>query len=198
VLKFSGGICTHNPEKEKPMNWQMLTAIGQFATVLAGIPSVIYLAIQIRSQTKERRVSAVNALTVQWGEMTNALHDSAELSEVYLRGAQSFVDLDPVSKLRFSAFFNRFVNHFEAMYFARRAGILTESAWGKVERTMSDLVACPGVQQWWKVRKHWHTPEFGQMIDAILASRAEPKGLSIYGIRREDPWIGDAVASESG
>ena len=97
------------------MNWEMLAAIGQLAAALVGIPSLIYLAVQIREQTKERRQSAVNALTVQWGDMTNALHDSAELSDIYLRGAQSFNSLDPVSKLRFSAFFNRFVNYFEAM-----------------------------------------------------------------------------------
>jgi hypothetical protein len=181
------------------MNWQMLGAIGQLAAVLVGIPSIIYLAIQIRAQTKERRVSAVNALTVQWGDMTNALHDSAELSEIYLRGAQSFIDLDPVAKLRFSAFFNRFVNYFEAMYFAHRDGILTGSAWAKVERTMGDLVACPGVQQWWEVRRHWHTEEFARMIDAIVASRSDPKGLSIYGISRErtQHWLAGSVASES-
>ena len=90
----------------------------------------------------------MNTLTVQWGDMNHALHDSAELSEIYLRRAQSFVDLDPVSKLSFSTFLNRFVNYFEAMHFAHLDGVLTESAWVKVEWTMSDLVACPGVQQW--------------------------------------------------
>ena len=49
------------------MNWEMLAAIGQLAAVFVGIPSLIYLAIQIREQTKERRQSAVHALTVQWG-----------------------------------------------------------------------------------------------------------------------------------
>lgn len=44
----------------------MLTAVGQLAAVLVGIPSLIYLAVQIREQTKERRQSAVNALTDQW------------------------------------------------------------------------------------------------------------------------------------
>jgi hypothetical protein len=178
------------------MNWEMVGAIGQLAGVLIGIPSIIYLAIQIRAQTEERRVSAVNTLTVQWGDMTHALHDSAELSEIYLRGAQSFVDLDPVSKLRFSTFLNRFVNYFEAMHFAHRDGVLTESAWGKVQRTMSDLVACPGVQQWWQVRRHWHTTEVGTIIDAIVTSRADSKGLSIsiYGTRPEEP---QPSASES-
>src|SRR6266403_2228614 len=165
------------------MNWEMLAAIGQLAAVFIGIPSVIYLAIQIREQTKERRQSAVNALTVQWGDLTCALHDSAELSAIFLRGVQSFADLDPVSKLRFSAFLNTFLNHFEAMYFSYLDGILTASAWGKIERTMSDVIAYPGVQEWWKTRRHWHTVEFGRVVDAIIAKGAEPKAYSTYNLR---------------
>jgi hypothetical protein len=60
------------------MNWEMLTAIGQLAAVFIGIPSLIYLALQIRAQTKERHQSVVNALTVQWGDLTKSFHDNAE------------------------------------------------------------------------------------------------------------------------
>ena len=165
------------------MNWEMLAAIGQLAAVFVGIPSLIYLAVQIREQTKERRQSAVNVLTAQWGDLTCALHDSAELSAIFLRGVQSFADLDPVSKLRFSAFFNRFLNHFEAMYFAHSDGLLTASSWRKIERTMSDLIAYPGIQQWWEERKHWHTEEFGRVVDAIIARGDKPKAYSTYNLR---------------
>ena len=165
------------------MNWEMLAAIGQLAAVFVGIPSLIYLAVQIREQTKERRQSAVNVLTSQWGNLTCALHDSAELSAIFLRGVQSFADLDPLSKLRFSSFFNRFLNHFEAMYFSYCDGILTASAWDKIERTMSDLIAYPGVQQWWEERRHWHTEEFARVVDAIIARGDEPKAYSTYNLR---------------
>src|SRR6266550_3609780 len=131
------------------MNWEMLAAIGQLAAVCVGIPSLIYLAVQIREQTKERRQSAVNALTVQWGDLTRSFHDSAEFCAVYLRGVQSFNDLDAVSKLRFSSFLNRFFKNFQAMYFSYLDGILTASLWGEVERTMSDVIAYPGVRQCW-------------------------------------------------
>jgi hypothetical protein len=164
------------------MNWEMLAAIGQLAAVFVGIPSLIYLAGQIREQTKERRQSAVNVLTSQWGDLTCALHDSVELSAIFLRGVQSFADLDPVSKLRFSSFFNRFLNHFEAMYFSYRDGILTASAWDKIERTMSDLIAYPGVQQWWEERRHWHTEEFACVVDAMIARGTEPKAYSTYNL----------------
>ena len=165
----------------------MLSAIGQLAAVFVGIPSLIYLAVQIREQTKERRQSAVNALTVQWGDLTCALHDSAELSAIFLRGVQSFADLDPVSKLRFSAFFNRFFNHFEAMYFSHLDGLLTASVWDKIERTMSDLIAYPGVQQWWEHRKHWHTEEFGRVVAEIIARGDKPKAFLAFDLREMAP-----------
>ncbi len=166
------------------MNWEMLAAIGQLAAVFVGIPSLIYLAVQIREQTKERRQSAVNVLTAQWGDLTCALHESAELSAIFLRGVQSFADLDPVSKLRFSAFCNTFFNHFEAMYISHRDGILTASAWGKIERTLSDVIAYPGIQQWWGERRHWHTEEFGRVVDAIIARGDEPKAYSTYNLSK--------------
>ena len=155
----------------------MLAAIGQLAAVFVGIPSLIYLAVQIREQTKERRQSAVNTLTVQWGDLTCALHDDAELSAIFLRGLQSFADLDPVSKLRFSAFFNRFLNYFEGMYFSHGDGLLTASSWGKIERSISDLIAYPGVQQWWETRRHWHTEEFGCVVDKIIAIESNPSSV---------------------
>ena len=164
------------------MNWEMLAAIGQLAAVVVGIPSLIYLAVQIREQTKERRQSAVNALTVQWGDLTRSLHDTAEFPAIFLRAVQSFDDLDPVSKLRFSAFENRFFKNFEGMYFSHRNGILTEPLWGEIERTMTDFLAYPGVCQWWETRRHWHTEEFAHVVDEIIAKGHEPKAYSTYNL----------------
>src|SRR4051812_34821947 len=160
------------------MNWEMIAAVGQLAAAIVGIPSLIYLATQIREQTKERRQSAVHALTVQWGDLTASLHDNPETAAIFLGGMNSFAELDAVSKLRFSAFFNRLVNIFEGMYFSHCQGILTESSWRAVERTMSDLFAYPGVQKWWETRRHWHTEEFDQVIKEIAAKGDQPTAFS--------------------
>ena len=164
------------------MNWEMLSAVGQLIAVLIGIPSLIYLAVQIREQTKERRQSAVNALTAQWGDLTKALHASGKFSALYLRGVQSFSDLDAVSKLKFSTFHNRFFHNFEGMYFSFCDGILTPPLWGEIERTMSDFLAYPGVRQWWATRKHWYTEEFARVVDGIIARGDEPKIYATYNL----------------
>ena len=169
------------------MNWEMLAAIGQLIAACVGIPSIIYLALQIRAQTKERHQSVVNALTVQWGDLTRSFHDNAEFCAIYLRGVQCFNDLDAVSKLRFSSFLNRFFKNFQAMFFSHRDGVLSASLWGEVERTMSDVIAYPGVQQWWKTRRHWHTEEFGRVIDAIIARGDRPTAYSTYNLGEAGP-----------
>jgi hypothetical protein len=185
-LRYFAGSAATLPEKRNriEMNWAMLTAIGQLATVFIGVPSVIYFAIQLREQNRERRQSAVNALTVQWGELTKALHENPEFTVLYLRGVQSFHDLDVVSKLRFSAFQNRFFKNFEGMYYSRQEGILTTDLWNEIERTMSDFLAYDGVRQWWETRKHWHTEAFVCVVDAIIAKGAKPTAYSTYDLKQ--------------
>jgi len=178
------------------MNWEILAAIGQLAAVFVGIPSLIYLALQIRAQTRERRQSAVNTLTVQWGELTKALHDSGEFCAIFLRGLHSFDDLDGISKLRFSAFFNRFFKNFQAMYFSHCDGVLTASSWAEIERTMSDFIAYPGLQQWWETRRHWHTEEFARVVDAIIARGEKPKAYSGYDLSGLRPLTHSEVMSD--
>jgi len=169
------------------MNWEMLTAIGQMAAVCVGIPSVIYFALQLREQTRERRQAAVNALTVQWGELTKALHEDGEFTTIYLRGLQSFHDLDPVSKLRFSAFQNRFFKNFEGMYYSRREGILSTELWDEIDRTMSDFLAYKGIQEWWPTRKHWHTEAFACVVDEIIGRGHKPTAYSTYDLEKVVP-----------
>ena len=164
------------------MNWEMLAAFGQLAAVVIGIPSLIYLATQIRHQTKERKQAAVHALTEQWGDLTSSIHDKSDMAEIFIRGLQSFQSLDAISKVRFSAFFNRFMNVFEGMYFSHREGILIDSSWGAVERTLEDFVANKGLQEWWKTRRRWHTTEFAEVVDEMIAQSGGAAAFDHYGL----------------
>jgi hypothetical protein len=166
------------------MNWQMLTALAQLATVFIGIPSLIYFAIQLREQNRERRQSAVNALTAQWGDLTKALHEDAEFTAIYLRGVHSFHELDAISKVRFSAFQNRFFKNFEGVYYSHREGILSDELWDEVDRTMRDFLAYEGVRQWWQTRRHWHTEAFARLVDEMIARADKPTAYSTYDLKQ--------------
>jgi hypothetical protein len=101
--------------------------------------------------------------TWQWGDLVKALHDSAELSAIYLRGVQSFSDLDAVSKLRFSAFNNRFFKNFQAMYFSHRDGTLSASIMGRDRADVERYDCLPG-----------HTPVLGN-AETLALGRVWPR-----------------------
>jgi hypothetical protein len=166
------------------MNWEMLSAIGQLAAAVGVIPSLIYLAIQIREQNKERRRAGINLLTAQWSDLVKTAQESRDFAEVFLRGMQSFQALDGPDKLRFSAFFTRYTRNFEGMFIYYRDGALEKALWEEVERTMSDYFAYPGAREWWATRKHWLTDEFRAVVESIIAKNPEPTMYAAYETRQ--------------
>ena len=162
------------------MNWEMLSAIGQVVAAIGVIPSLIYLAVQIRGQNKERRRAGINILTAQWNELVKSAQESREFAVLFLQGVRCFHDLDGPDKLSFSAFFTRFTRNCEGMFIYYRDGALEKALWDEVERTMSDYFAYPGVREWWATRKHWLTDEFRAVVEAIIAKNPEPKLYAAY------------------
>src|SRR5689334_15408252 len=162
------------------MSWEMLSALGQVVAAIGVIPSLIYLAIQIREQNKERRRAGINLLTAQWSELVKSAQESRGFAVLFLQGMRSFDRLDGPDKLRFSAFFTRLTRNCEGMFVYYRDGALEKALWEEVERTLSDYFAYPGVKEWWATRKHWLTDEFRAVVEAIIAQNPEPKMYAAY------------------
>ena len=118
------------------MNWEMLSAIGQGVAAVGVIISLIYLAVQIREQNKERRRAGINILTVQWSDLVKTGQESREFAALFLRGMRSFQNLDAPDKLSFSAFFTRYTRNCEGCSFTivtvrskKRAGTKSSEPW---------------------------------------------------------------------
>ena len=162
------------------MNWEMLSAIGQVVAAIGVIPSLIYLAVQVREQNKERRRAGINILTAQWSDLVKTGQESREFAVFFLRGVRSFDGLDAPDKLRFSAFFTRYTRNCEGMFIYYRDGALEKALWDEVERTMIDNFAYTGVREWWGTRKHWLTDEFRVVVETIIAKNPEAKMYAAY------------------
>ena len=156
------------------MNWEMIGAVGQVITAVAVIPSLIYLAIQIRDQNKERRRAAASVFMLHWTDFRKSLSDNSDLAAIHLRGLQSFDDLDPVEKLRFGSALGRVFVLSEGLYFFHLDRALSAELWKTFEQTTADLIAYPGAQAWWATRKHWHTAKFRALVDRMIAQGTKP------------------------
>jgi hypothetical protein len=66
------------------------------------------------------------------------------------------------------------------MFFYHRDGTLDPAVWAQVERTISDYVAYPGVQEWWSTRRHWQTDDFRALVERLLSEAGEPTAYARY------------------
>jgi len=162
------------------MNWEALAAIAQLAAVAGLIPSLIYLAAQIREQNKERRRGALGVATGRFATIIRTVAESSEFADIWLRGLQKFDDLSPVERLRFSVFAGSILKSFEEIYYYHKDGTLDAPHWAETEQMMTDFAALPGIQGWWSWRRHWYTDEFAAFVDQMISEKREATGLDLF------------------
>jgi hypothetical protein len=143
----------------------MITAVGQMLGAIGVIISLVYLAIQIRSQKQESRSAAMNALVTHFSDLMRSRIENAELCALWLRGLHSFDELDGPSKLRFGSQLGRQIRIAGSLYLHFLDGTLDFRLWRGFNRTIRDIAVYLGFQKWWPTRKHWYSDELCALID---------------------------------
>ena len=99
------------------MTWDQIGAIGQVVAALGLVPSLIYLAMQVREQNRANRRASLDLHSTQQVEIIRTINENAEFGSIYLRGLQDFESLDPVARLQFGAYLMRVFRYWDGMYF---------------------------------------------------------------------------------
>jgi hypothetical protein len=162
------------------MNWEMIGALGQIMAAIAVIPSLIYLGIQIRNQSRGSQRASAKIFILHWSDIRRSMSDNGELAEIHLRGLQSFEELDPVAKLRFGSALGRLFLLSQGLYQFYLDGALSPELWRTFERATADLAAYPGVQAWWATRKDWHTEQFRALLERMISEAGQPTAYERY------------------
>ena len=165
------------------MNWEALGALSQLVAAIGLIPSVVYLAIQVRAQNKAHHRASLDMLTTQWGDLIQTVNESDDFGRIYLDGLASFEALEPVARIRFGAYMLRVFRYWEAMYFHFEDGTLRSSSWKALQSQMADIIAYAGVQEWWQTRKHWYTDEFRGVVETVIERGAGRRAYQHYGVQ---------------
>ena len=80
------------------MNWDAAGAIGEIIGALAVFLTLIYLALQIRQNTKAVQASAVDASIGKVTSVRQSMYENAEVAAIYVKGLANPDDLDEESR----------------------------------------------------------------------------------------------------
>ena len=127
-----------------------LGAIGEFVGSIAVLFSLIYLALQIRQNTKSNLINAkLEAMKVQT-EFFDTLLFHGDTDELYSRGNQDYLSLSEADKRRYSIIVAKMCSAQTTMVYMHKSGMFEADTWQEYERNMRRTHSRPGFQQWWQ------------------------------------------------
>jgi hypothetical protein len=141
-------------KNNKSMNWDAISAIAETIGTIAVVASLVYVAAQIRQNTRDSRMASFESAvrgTTNWHQNLAA---DPEMLRVLLQGQRDYKGLSPEDRLRFQTLMITWIMEYQnfKMPFDEgtiERGSFSDRSLGEVEKHILSLLRTPGGQQWW-------------------------------------------------
>jgi len=156
---------------------QLLGNYGEFVGAIAVVATLVYLAFQIRQNTKQlslneeaSRVAVANASATAFRVERRSAYESAELADLWLKGMSDPDDLSETDFYRFRLFMQNAIDGMWDIYSQTEATGFAHEIW-KTQgvSVVSRLLASVGGGRVWSQLRETYPEEFRTEIDRILA-----------------------------
>ena len=145
------------------MNWNAIGALGETIGAIAVIISLIYLALQIRAQTREARLQSSYQMTEAFREAISSLQDS-QRAKVAIKALENIDSLEDWERLQFNAIAQRYLRVWEQAHYQFTEGHLDPQLWESIHETYVDLMGEKAIQAVWEVRRHAYRQSFRNYV----------------------------------
>ena len=148
------------------MNWDAIGALSESIGALAVIISLVYLALQIRAQTREARLQSSFQITEAFREAISSLQN-LERAKLTIDALKDIDALDDAERLQFNAICQRYLRVWEQAHYQYTEGHLDSQMWESIHETYVDLMGEKAIQSVWEVRKHTYRKSFRDYVGGL-------------------------------
>ena len=134
--------------------------IGEGIGGIAVLITLIYLALQIRQNTRTMRAAAHHAANQLGVQINLALGTSPEVARVLMDGASGSPLSEQHEELMFHFLMRANFSGAEAFFIQMREGLLEQDMWESRRRSMQRYLRQPGVRAWWERNQHIFSEDF--------------------------------------
>jgi len=150
------------------MNLNELANLGEFIGGIAVIATLIYLAIQLRQNTRALKSATLANNTSLWSAMLVSIADG-DKSKAYLHGSIGSDEIEPGEFLQFFLLSRALFVGFENQHHQFNQGMLDKSIYDGYERSFQDqILSMPGFRRYWKQCQHEFSPQFQGRVKEML------------------------------
>ena len=158
------------------MSIQDWGAIGEIVGALAVVASLIYLAVQIRQNTRQislslesSRLAAFEQNVESGNRAREVLITNPAVAELFLRGLADYHSLPPTDRLRCNMLFRNLLSAIQGGYIRQLTIGGDPEQFEGTKKMLDELFKNPGIHQWLgDIDPDWR-PEFADIVAARAA-----------------------------
>lgn len=156
------------------MNWEAIGALGEIVGAFAVVLSLLYVAMQIRSQNRESRIAAVHELNESFrGALTS--FQNPNLADLFVRGKDDFESLPEAERVQFISMVQGVLRVWEDAFNQHQQKRLSEAQWQGMVAQYSIYLSLPGVVKVWSMRKIAYSEAFRAFVDSTTPTEYRSK-----------------------
>lgn len=131
------------------MTLEQYAYLGEAVAAVAVVISLVYLALQIRQNTRAVRTSNFHGITDSFNQINNTIANDESLARIFRFGMTSFGELSEDEKVRFGFMFLSAFRTMETLYYQSTQGVAEKELWRVEQNTIKALLNGPGAREWW-------------------------------------------------
>ena len=150
------------------MDINTLAAWGEFLGGIAVVVSLVYLASQIRQNSRLLQVSTTVAIANSERESTRAQVDEPSLALIWTMESAEFESLPEIEQVRLGTFVALQLSTFHQNYYFQKDGVIRDEVWQAQKRLNASLFGRAWTQKVWSDSRISFSDEFGDFMDGLI------------------------------
>ena len=148
------------------MNWEAIGALAELLAAVGGIAAVVYLAVQIRLNTRAVRSSSIDSWVTAIALGNDAMASTDEFID---KATQKYNELHPHQRILYHRALAQNTNAMEALYFHYLNGVVDETFLRAKMKPIKSIFQSPGASEWWsKKGVYMYDPRYVEYVESLL------------------------------
>lgn len=148
------------------MDWVVINALAQVVAAVGVIVTLIYVAIQIRQNTRAIRRSAFQDLLNYITNVNLLLTSDRSLCELSIRARSGFATLDEADQIRLLVWFGTVFRHYQNAHALYRDGLISPLQWEDMLRPIERHFRYRSGHDMWAIVRESFAADFRALVDA--------------------------------
>ncbi|MFT5482131.1 MAG: hypothetical protein ACI9GW_000779 [Halieaceae bacterium] len=148
------------------LNWDAIGALAEVVGAVGVIFSLLYLALQIRTQNVQAKLTARHEIASGLRQ-ASGVYAMDDLTEIFVRANENYDAISEAESVRLIVVTTNLFRAWEEAFLTQKDGHLGVDMWVVISRDYTQTMGASSMRHIWSIRKGNYDPDFQKYVDGL-------------------------------